>query len=104
MSNRQRSAIVGELNFVTSHIARSVVDNLDIGSMSQPHAHILDSPFQLVVVIDCNGESAVNRIANPLVTIDNEVDLGAAAGHSIHHFLLLDDKSFGAKHAAETVR
>ena len=51
------------------------VGDLEIGGMAQPHSDVLRQPSRLVAVVDGDRQAAVDRVADLLVAVDDDVDL-----------------------------
>ena len=63
-------------------LAVVIVDNLDIGAMADPFAHVLPMPMRLGAA-SIEFQAAINRVLNQLQTVDDQPHLSAGAVQSI---------------------
>ena len=73
------AAVVG-LRIGPIEVDGPAIADLEVGRMAQPHAQVLRDPAGLVANVDFPRQGPVNRIANLLEAVDNDVDPAALAG------------------------
>ena len=79
------------------------VADLEVRRMAQPHAHILSHPASVVADIDFPCQGTVDRIANLLETVDDDVDPAASPRDQPVNVACLDREATRAEHSAQPV-
>ena len=96
-----RRAAVGEDDLFDADVARTVIDDLDVCPVAGPHRHVHRPPLQSVAVVHLERQAAVDRVADQLVTVDDEVHLPFLTQHAEVDLLGVQRKGLRAQHALQ---
>ena len=101
--DRDVTAAVGDASRRPSEIGDRPVGDLQIGRMAQPHADVLRDPARLVAMIDGDRQAAIDRVADLLEAVDDDIDFAALARRQGVDITMLDREGPRADHPVEPV-